>query len=94
MNLFGIGYLLGRLSNSKVTVSVKKINDKTEYSCLWWGKEAKREDLPKAKIVTRLTVAYHNGLAHKEYTDEGLCIFVPNSEEAKEKILANISKTT
>ena len=93
MNLFGVGYLLGRLSNNKGTVSVKKINDRVEYSCLWWGKEAKREDLPKAKIVTRLTVAYHNGLVHKEHTNEGLCIFVPNSEEAKEKILTEISKT-
>lgn len=92
MNFFSIGYLLGWLSNSKGAASVKKINDKAKYSCLWWGKEAKREDLPKAKIVTRLTNAYYNGLVHKEYTDEGLCIFVPNSEEAKEKILINISQ--
>lgn len=94
MNLFSVGYLLGRLSNSKGTVSVKKIDDKAKYSCLWWGKEAKREDLPKAKIVTRLTSAYYDGLVHKEHTKEGLCIFVPNSEEAKEKILINISKIT
>lgn len=93
MSLFAAGYLLGRLSNNKNAVSVKKINDKIEYSCLWWGKEAKREDLPKAKIVTQLTIAYHKGLVYKEITDEGLCIFVPSSEEAKEKVLINISKT-
>lgn len=94
MKFFGIGYLLGRLSSNKCQASVKKINDKAKYSCLWWGKEAKREDLPKAKIVTRLTSAYYDGLVDKEYTDEGLCIFVPKSTEAKEKILANISKIT
>ena len=92
MNLFCIGYLFGRLSNGKGVASVKKINDKVKYSCLWWGKEAKREDLPKAKIVTRLTSACYNGLVHKEHTEEGLCIFVPHSEEAKEKILREISK--
>ena len=94
MKLFGIGYLLGRLSNIKPTGSVNKINDKVKYSCLWWGKEAKREDLPKAKIVTQLTSAYYEGLVDKDYTDEGLCIFMPKSEEAKEKVLSDISKIT
>jgi hypothetical protein len=94
MNLFSVGYLFGRLSsnNNEGATSVKKVNDKAEYSCLWWGKEANREDLPKAKIVTRLVVAYHNGLVNKKTTNDGLCIFVPKSKKAKEKVLIEISK--
>jgi hypothetical protein len=94
MYFFGLGFLLGRMSNSKTEVFTKKLNDNEDYSCLWWREKANRQDLSKQKIACLLNCAYRNNLVHKEYTDEGLCIFVPNSEEAQEEILEKISKTT
>ena len=90
---FYLGFLLGRLTTSKTEVSAKKLDDSVDYSCLWWREKANRQDLSKPKIASLLTCAYRNNLVHKEHTCEGLCIFVPNSQEAEKEILEKISKT-
>ena len=92
MNLFGIGFLLGRIFNSNENTIPQRPNDKVKYSCLSWGEEAGRTDLSKQKITCLLLLAYHNSLVRKELTDDGLCIYIPYSKKAKKEILEKLAK--
>ena len=86
--MFGLGFLLGKMSNTlSHEIVSNKIDDKCKYSCEWWIEKTKA-NCSKAKMCTVLMVEYRNGQVFKNCTREGLTIFVPknNDKELIEKI--------